>query len=125
MDLTRLLTSARLLPQAWNDGSVRDRRWERAPCQLLAVMNIPAANIEIEGLLMEVSRGGLLFRPASRYILERIRERVTVKFESFALDGVIMRTMPKGYGIALADVLSDEAIESIVALGKTEARYGN
>jgi hypothetical protein len=62
-----------------------------------------------------MSQGGLMFRVASNYVLERTGENVIVHIDGLELRGQIMASRPEGYGLRLLDDLDLTTVSSLVA----------
>jgi hypothetical protein len=90
------------------------RRHQRHPCCVIAVMTIRQKDLALEGLVTEVSRGGLLFRPASRFIFDRVGADVVISFADDELAGAIVNVKATGYGIALDQTIEEERVQAIL-----------
>jgi hypothetical protein len=91
------------------------RQHERYPCCIQGSLVIRDRNYRIEGLIMEVSRGGILFREASRFILDRVGTAVTVQSADLSAPGTIVNVRSAGYGIRLDQLLDDAFVDDLVA----------
>lgn len=91
------------------------RRHERFPCCVIAVLDIIDKDVPVDGLVTEISEGGLLFRPASRFIFDRTGSAVTVRFSDDQIAGVIVNVKPQGYGVRFLQGVDDARIQSILA----------
>lgn len=94
------------------------RRHERYECCIVGELELSQRFLSLEGVILEVSQGGVLFRQASTYMLERQGELVKVKLEGQIYNGTIMASRPIGYGIKLNETIPSEVIDEIVT------RYG-
>ena len=94
------------------------RQHERYPCCIQGALNIRERNYRIEGLILEISRGGVLFREASRFILDRVGTVVTVQTADLNAAGTIVNVRPAGYGIRFDNLLDDTLVDDLLA------RYG-
>ncbi len=90
------------------------RRHKRHPCCIIAFLTIRQKDLVLDGLVTEISRGGLLFRPASRFIFDRTGADVLISFADEALSGQIVNVKPAGYGVALDETLDEERVRSIL-----------
>lgn len=90
------------------------RRHKRYPCTCLATMSIVNRSTSLEGVITEISKGGLKFRPAKVYLLERNNTPVLFEFSNFRISGTIVTTRNDGYGIALFDDIADEQLEAFL-----------
>ena len=91
------------------------RRHERFDCVVIGTMKVVEIGAVFEGALVELSRGGCIFRPASLYILDRSGESVRIHTEYFEAEGRIRMVTPKGYGIQLFTELSEETVRQAIA----------
>ena len=91
-----------------------NRAFERHDCMLMAHLVMPEKNFEIDGLLVEISRGGALFREASTYILDRRNMPVLVRFLDREYAAVIVNVSPKGYGLRWSQLLPAEAVQNVL-----------
>lgn len=90
------------------------RRHTRHDCCVIADMRMVERNFEMDGVILELSQGGVLFRPASTQIMDRQGELVAVRFEGREYTGIIMNTRPIGYGVRLKEEIDDDFIEGII-----------
>ncbi len=90
------------------------RRHVRHDCCVIAHLRVIEREFEMDGVVLEISQGGVLFRPASTYIMDRQGERVLVRFEGRELIGTIMSSRPIGYGVKLDAPVDDETIEMVI-----------
>ena len=94
--------------------SKAERQYPRHPCCIPATITVSEREYEIEGLVIEISRGGLLFRPAARYILDRTGTEIIISFATHKHAGRVMHTRKTGYGIRLNTPLEQEDIDMIL-----------
>lgn len=97
-----------------NNGIV-NRRHQRNSCSCLATMSIINRSTFMEGIVTEISKGGLKFRPAKVYLLDRLNTPVSFEFSKFRISGKIVATRDDGYGVALYEEISDENLETFLA----------
>lgn len=90
------------------------RRHERFACCVVAVMQITDKDVPIDGLVTEISQGGLLFRPASTYIFDRRGSSVMVRFGDDEIDGEIVNVKSDGYGVRFHDEISVERVHQLL-----------
>jgi len=91
-----------------------NRAFERHDCMLMAHLFMPEKAFQIDGLLVEISRGGALFREASTYILDRRNMSVLVRFLDREYPAVIVNVLPKGYGLRWSELLPAEAVQTVL-----------
>jgi len=102
--LTRLLRR----PAGWV------RRHERFACCIVAVLDIVDKDVPIDGLVTEISQGGLLFRPATRFIFDRRGSSVVVRFGDEDLSGSIVNVKATGYGVRFDDEAPPEQVQALL-----------
>lgn len=90
------------------------RRYERRDCVLISNMFVPEIGAEYPGAILEVSRGGCSFRPASLFLLDRTGQTVVMRNEYFEAEGKIRSTRPVSYGIQFFDEVDPAIIERIM-----------
>ncbi len=90
--------------------SIRDRAHQRIFCELPAQLILSERSVSLSGLLIEVSRGGALFREASRYILDRKKASVVLVIGNLELPGTIVNVRSVGYGIRFERMLSEDLL---------------
>lgn len=91
------------------------RRHSRHDCFIVGTMELSERRVVIDGTVMELSLGGLLFRPAASFILERAGDEVEIEFADIKIAGKLMNTRPVGYGIKFDKVLDGETFDRLVA----------
>lgn len=90
------------------------RRHERFGCCVVAVMDVIDKDVPIDGLVTEISQGGLLFRPASSFIFDRRGSAVIVRFGDDEVKGSIVNVKSVGYGIRFDEELSPERVQQML-----------
>lgn len=106
-------------------GGSHMRAHTRHPCCLVAELLIADKGFKIDGLVIEASRGGIRFREASKYILDRRGTSVVVIIGQSQYPGVIVNVGDNGYGIKLEALVSDEEVERLVADNPTPNALAN
>ncbi len=91
------------------------RRFKRHKIFAVGVMTLMNSSQQIDGVIDEVSAGGLRFHPASHFIMERNGETVSMTLGDMQVSGKIRATRADGYGVQLLDVLEDSQLQAIVA----------
>ncbi|MGF1474017.1 MAG: PilZ domain-containing protein [Geminicoccaceae bacterium] len=95
------------------------RRFQRAPTRILASLILLDRMQTIDGLILNLSAGGLLFRPARSYLLDRRDEPVRVVADDIHLNGTIAGTSPRGYGVRFHQPTSDRTIDDLLTRSET------
>ncbi len=96
------------------EKNAHKRRFERYPIFAVATMIILDSSLHIEGVLTEVSLGGVKFRPASLFLLERNSERVSIILDDIKTTGTIRASRADGYGIQLIEQLDKVDLQFIL-----------
>ncbi|MCP8940195.1 PilZ domain-containing protein [Alsobacter sp. SYSU M60028] len=87
---------------------------QRLPCCVPGSLYFIDRDYEIDGLVLELSRGGVLFREASTYILDRRGCEVEVRLLDLRWPGTIVNCRTEGYGIRFRNTLDDAAVTELV-----------
>lgn len=90
------------------------RTEERSSCFTVGQLSFPDAGVTLEGVILDASRFGVSFRPASRFIEHRVGEQAHLSVEGVHRVGIIRATRPNGYGIQLMSPLEDADRRAIV-----------
>ncbi len=103
-----------LLARLLSLGRAGANREARSVCVLVGVMVLIDKVLPIDGLITEIGRGSLIFRPASTYILDRTGAAVSLRFGDQEVRGVITDVTASGYDVKLLAPLTDAAVRSVV-----------
>lgn len=90
------------------------RRHERFPCCVVAVLDVIDKNVPVDGLVTEISQGGLLFRPASTFIFDRRGSTVNVRFGDDEIAGQIVNVKSSGYGVRFHHDIAAEQVTRLL-----------
>lgn len=93
--------------------TIRNRRYVRTPVEARAELYFTERRYGIVGMVMELSRGGALFREASKFIMDRKLAAVILRVGGHEFAGVIVNVRPVGYGILFDEPLSEDTIAEI------------
>lgn len=110
------------LPDAINSsldrfrGKSRHRAFTRHHCCAVSTVLLGEKGIELEGLTLELSRGGALFREACTFILERNGSPIILRLPDVALAGTVVNTRPEGYGIRFEKLIDDDILQEYLRL---------
>lgn len=94
--------------------SAAQRRHTRHECSSIGVLAIVNRSTSLEGIVTEISKGGIKFRPASTHLLNRNGTQISVSFASIRVTGKIVATRVDGYGIALFEELDDTVMQEFL-----------
>ena len=90
------------------------RRHSRHECCIVGKLFLTLRDIPIDGVVLEISLGGLLFRPATVYILDRTGEEITAQFGGILAPGRIVASRDTGYGVRLEKNLDESVLDSLI-----------
>lgn len=108
------------LASMWKRPSIRDRRFQRFAAELPAELFFTDRDFALSGMLIEISRGGALFREATPYILDRKRASVVLRACGLEIPGVIANVRASGYGIRFSTPLIDNTVAEIIAAAQSQ-----
>lgn len=91
------------------------RRFARHKTFIIAQMMIMDTSQRFDGMVNEVSQGGMRFRPASRFMQKR-DDTVTLVMADRTFSGRIRASRPDGYGIELLDSLSEDDLAHLLEM---------
>ena len=95
-------------------GSAADRQYRRYRCYVICSLSMMNRPVSFEGVVDSLSQGGMQFRPASTYILDRRGEMVGIDINYKTYFGTIVAVRQSGYGIALSEPMSKEEMSEIL-----------
>ncbi len=80
---------------------------------MVGTLKIVDRHVDLDGLVTEISQGGVLFRTASTYILFRLDEDVMVTIRNKTFAGKIVATATRATASSSRKKLSAEFIEEV------------
>jgi hypothetical protein len=90
------------------------RRFERHATFIVAEMAMMDTRERFQGVINEISQGGMRFRPASRYLQRRDMATVTVVMAGQTFSARIRASRPDGYGLELLEPISAETLQDLL-----------
>lgn len=93
----------------------RKRRHERHGIWLVAELMLPERKITLDGAVLEISRSGILYREATRHILDRRGTEISILLGDKVRHGQILNVSPAGYGILLDALIDEDELTAILA----------
>ena len=101
------LNGMRALKLSKSKNSISNRKHTRHACLCLGMLSLTNRFIKIEGIITEVSKSGLKFKPAKTYLLERKNTPVSIDFANRKISGKIVNTKSDGYGIVFHELVDE------------------
>ena len=84
------------------------------PCCIVGVLMVLDRSLALDGLVMGINEGGVIFRQASTFIFDRMGAEVSIRFGEYDRRGRIVEVLPEGYRIQLAERLSTWDILALI-----------
>lgn len=94
---------------------VFSRADERHDCRIDGEIVLTEKMVSYEGRLINLSRGGAMFRPRLAYLMNRRGAAVQVQAAGLVLAGEIVATTPLGFGVRFEAPLSDAELAHMLA----------
>lgn len=89
------------------------RRFERHFVCIPAGLRLEGRTYDLVGAVLELSQGGVLFREASDYILDRNGAAGEIKLPDFTVSCIVVASRPSGYGLSFRTELPEDVVRSI------------
>ncbi|PCG08319.1 hypothetical protein COA17_13140 [Sphingomonas ginsenosidimutans] len=90
------------------------RYYRRVDCYAEASLLMISSRVTVDGRVLDISPKGCLFRPGLRYLLHRMDTPIRLTIGDVEIDGRIVNTITRGYGVDFDMEISDELLRSIV-----------
>jgi len=103
------------LPRFLKPKQKFQRAFQRNECQIDTSLTLIDRMTGFEGRIIDISRGGAMFRPKLAYIMHRQDTPVCMQLGPEELFGHIISTSPKGFSIRFDDPLDDEDLADLIA----------
>lgn len=108
-------TKGKLFSRLFSRGAVKAIIGEkRDRCCVVGVLVLVDKSIPLDGLITEIGPGGVMFRPASSYILDRGRAEVLLRFADRELRGRIAASTALGYEVTFAVAMPAGSVSEII-----------
>lgn len=91
------------------------RRFTRHDCLLPAVASLDVQKFDLNGVILDVSQQGALFRPASMFLLSIQNEPITLHVAGHDIESLIANTTKRGYGLRFAQIQDEAIIADVTA----------
>lgn len=110
-----------LLSNPFSRKKVFARADTRHDCRIDGEIVLTEKMASYEGRLINLSRGGAMFRPRLAYLMNRRGDAVQVSVAGLALTGEIVATTPLGFGVRFEQPLSDAELAHLLAINADQA----
>lgn len=106
----------KLLPRPfWRRPARVNRSFVRYQCEIDSVMTLIDRMVNFEGRIIDISRGGALFRPKLAYIMRRADVPICVTLGGEELFGQIVATSSAGFSIRFDEPIDEELFDELTA----------
>lgn len=92
----------------------------RHACRIDGEIMLTEKMVSYEGRLINLSRGGAMFRPRLAYLMDRRGHAVLLSAADLALAGEIVATTPLGFGVRFERPLEESELERLLAHGAAQ-----
>ncbi len=93
----------------------------RHECRIEGEIVLTDKMASYEGRLINLSRGGAMFRPRLAYLMNRRGDAVEVSAAGLVLRGEIVATTPLGFGLRFEQPLGEAELAHLLAQGAAAA----
>jgi len=91
------------------------RVYKRYNCCVISKLILRERGVPLDGLTVDISAGGVLFREATKFILNRQGMDVLLELGDLKLPGKITFVGTKGYGVRFSEPLDESKIAPLIA----------
>jgi hypothetical protein len=91
------------------------RVYKRYNCCVISKLILRERGVPLDGLTVDISAGGVLFREATKFILNRQGMDVLLELGDLKLPGTITFVSTKGYGVRFFEPLDESKIAPLIA----------
>lgn len=102
------------MPRIFRAKPKFSRSFTRYNCQLDGSLMFIDRMISFEGRVIDMSRGGAMFRPKLAYIMQRRDVPVCMSVGDEEIFGLIVGTTPAGFSIRFDEPIEEETIISLI-----------
>jgi hypothetical protein len=88
---------------------------KRELCCVVGVLVLVDKSTPLDGLVTEINAHGVMFRPASSYILDRGKVEVLLRFADREVRGQITGTTAAGYEVTFAATMPAGSVNAIIS----------
>jgi hypothetical protein len=105
-------TTIARIKRLWRERNFT-RAFERHRCSIDVTMLCAPRMTSLSGRMIDISRGGGMFRPCLTYLMERRGAEGYIVAADLKIHVRIVRTLACGYAVQFVDILSDEDLLAI------------
>ncbi len=105
-------TLAHRVKRIWRERNFK-RAFERHRCNLDVTMLCSPRMTSLSGRLIDISRGGGMFRPCLSYLMDRRGIEGFLLVADHKVPVKIVRSLPCGYAVQFTEILSEEMLQLI------------
>jgi hypothetical protein len=105
-------TAIARLKRVWRERNF-ERAFERHKCSIDVTMLCAPRMTSLSGRMIDISRGGGMFRPCLTYLMDRRGAEGYIVAADLKIHVRIVRTLPCGYAIQFVDILSEEELLAV------------
>ncbi|MFZ4071793.1 MAG: PilZ domain-containing protein [Caulobacterales bacterium] len=92
----------------------------RRDVRLNAGLVLLPREISVNGVILNVSEGGCLFRPLLSHLISRTGDPVIIDVAGVRILGRVMNTNVRGYGVAFDELIDPAMFDGIVQTDRSE-----
>lgn len=105
-------TTMARIKRVWRERNFK-RAFERHRCSIDVIMLCAPRMTSLSGRMIDISRGGGMFRPCLTYLMERRGAEGFIVAADLKIPVRIVRTLPSGYAIQFVNILSEEELLAV------------
>jgi hypothetical protein len=105
-------TTLKRLKRLWRERNFQ-RAFERHRCTLDVTMLCAPRMTSLNGRMIDISRGGGMFRPCLTYLMDRRGSEGYILAADQKIHVRIVRTLARGYALQFVDILTEEQLTQI------------
>jgi hypothetical protein len=105
-------TTIARMKRVWRERNFQ-RAFERHKCSIDVTMLCAPRMTSLSGRMIDISRGGGMFRPCLTYLMERRGAEGYIVAADLKIHVRIVRTLPCGYAVQFVDILSEEELLAV------------
>lgn len=108
------------IPSLFRRKQTFSRASARYSCQLEAQLMLVDRMLTFEGRVIDISRGGAMFRPHLAYIMYRRDVAICLTIKDEPIMGQIVTTTPAGFGLRFDELIDEDLLRELVGDAATQ-----